>query len=782
MARGQPVTTAQPESPPQSRPAIFALMGWLFFVLLAMYALMFGGGYEGIHATSWRTVSLALIGVTLAGWLVLAWRRPAWRPGTAIWPALVAPLVALVVSLVLAEHWRLGLEYVAWAFLLVAIYLLLVRIMRTEFVRLRIGGLALVIGLVIGLAYLGSVLLMWLDWWDLLGRFAMPPLRPNMAGMPFGGPSVVATVMVLITVLAGVGLGTASRARVASLALLVVIAVAIVIVTGSRSAWIGLGGAIVLVGGLWLLVHRGSVSRGARDRRTIALLAGGAMAVLVLAMTLGPRLLDRLVNSGDGGRPSYFAAALRMFEDAPVTGLGPGAWAARRIAYLEPGEVDFSVPHAHNVYLQTAAETGLVGIVAGVIAALAVGWLIYRSLRSGDDRRMAWAWALLFGTTYLAIVSLVGFYASLPGVVMLWVIPLAMLDGLATGGIGVPRRLAVAATGRVAVAALAVACAASIAVLGWAESSATTLASATTAADEGDWTVAAEAATAAVEADPHPAHQLMRALSAMASGEWASAIEKYEASLEVDDLPHAWVGLARATLENGGSEGDVVAALESAMRMGRQDAAIMVAVADTFERLGRTTDADDAMTTAVQLQPGLAPDLVWGTGPQAVARRDRIVESAIEQAGGAGWRVALGSGDVAQARELLVSSGVESGTAFDFVEALSGDADARRRIQESAEANPTDPSLLLTAAALSERAGDHELAARYRRLALFRQEGVSYLGLPVTVGEGCDDGTPAPARTELHGLWAYRRDLPRRLLPVGAPCLLLATEPRAADE
>ena len=151
------MTSLAQEPRPTERPPLLALLAWMLFVLLVMYALMVGGGYEGIHDVSWRLVSLILIGVTLAGWAILALRRPEWRPGTAIWPALVAPLVAMVLSLLLAELPRLGVEYVAWAFLLVAIYLLLVRILKTEFARARIGGLALILGLVVGVAYLGPV-------------------------------------------------------------------------------------------------------------------------------------------------------------------------------------------------------------------------------------------------------------------------------------------------------------------------------------------------------------------------------------------------------------------------------------------------------------------------------------------------------------------------------------------------------------------------------------------------------------------------------------------------
>ena len=50
-----------------------------------------------------------------------------------------------------------------------------------------------------------------------------------------------------------------------------------------------------------------------------------------------------------------------------MTGAGPGMWAASRIAYTLPSEGDEYVPLAHNLYLQTLGELGLVGLAAGVL-------------------------------------------------------------------------------------------------------------------------------------------------------------------------------------------------------------------------------------------------------------------------------------------------------------------------------------------------------------------------------------------------------------------------------
>ena len=68
-------------------------------------------------------------------------------------------------------------------------------------------------------------------------------------------------------------------------------------------------------------------------------------------------MLDRFLEGGDGGRPTYWATALRMFAGRPSWARVPGPGWSRRVAYTEPGEIDFYIPHAHN---QDLADRGRV--------------------------------------------------------------------------------------------------------------------------------------------------------------------------------------------------------------------------------------------------------------------------------------------------------------------------------------------------------------------------------------------------------------------------------------
>ena len=163
----------------------------------------------------------------------------------------------------------------------------------------------------------------------------------------------------------------------------------VVVLTGSRAGWLGIVGAALVVGGLWLLVAgtghsrgRARAGRGSRSRRRVR-----CARIARSSPCWSPPWWSYRRSCGGWGPPAtvaarhYFTVALRMFSEAPLLGTGPGTWAVQRAAYTEPSEFDCYIPHAHDVYLQTLAELGIVGLLAGALALPAVAWLILRGLR-----------------------------------------------------------------------------------------------------------------------------------------------------------------------------------------------------------------------------------------------------------------------------------------------------------------------------------------------------------------------------------------------------------------
>jgi hypothetical protein len=116
-----------------------------------------------------------------------------------------------------------------------------------------------------------------------------------------------------------------------------------------------------------------------RSRRRAALLGASAVAALavfsVAIYVVGesrstPTTLagspDRLLSSSTSSRGDYWRVAARMVEHHPVVGAGAGAFAR---AWLRERPALLFVQDAHNLYLETLAELGPVGL-ALLVAAL----------------------------------------------------------------------------------------------------------------------------------------------------------------------------------------------------------------------------------------------------------------------------------------------------------------------------------------------------------------------------------------------------------------------------
>ncbi len=534
----------------------WGLVGWLALVAAVTWVVLIGGGYAGIEVGLLRQLNLAIITIGLAVWAVLAWRRPTWRPRSAIWPALLVPYVILIVATVASSLPRLGVDYLAWATLLIALYLMLVRMLALGFVRERIGGLMAILGLITSITYIGVVAARWLEWWELIGHLTPPMLRPAYAGLIVGGPTVVPVVIVLLMACAFAGLGVATRGRIVVLGVLSCTSLFAVFLSGGRGSWLALAVALAVVGGAVVVANRHWLGSLLADRRSRIILASGGVLLVAIGLVSTPTILGRLETSGDGGRAYYVTTAQRMFADSPLIGHGPGTWPALRIAYTQPGEPDIYVPHPHNIYALTLAETGLAGALAGAVALLSVVWLVVVGLSSEDASRRRWSVATLFVLIYMCIASLVDSYANLPVVLFLAALPVAYLDATSPRGITdriwTVGKVARHRVGVLATMLLFLSVVVALVALFRIESLAAAHHRAVAAIEARDWEAALEDATVAASGDPDMIpYQVTYGIAAAANGEWESAESAFASAAAADDLPSSWINLAQAQLELG---------------------------------------------------------------------------------------------------------------------------------------------------------------------------------------------------------------------------------------
>lgn len=195
-----------------------------------------------------------------------------------------------------------------------------------------------------------------------------------------------------------------------------------VLLTYSRGAFVGLLGMFGLMAALRTITFRQLLITGAALALLVALVSPGYFGRME---TL--RGIEGLLDQGSGSavgpdpvqqtRATIMLTAWRVFLDHPIIGVGPGEFAA--IYVIEYGAelylMDVIDRHyfAHSLYLQLAAETGVIGlgvfmaIVGATLVRLAVAFRYVRTL----DRSLAdWTAALVVSiSTYLVTAMFLHF-------------------------------------------------------------------------------------------------------------------------------------------------------------------------------------------------------------------------------------------------------------------------------------------------------------------------------------------------------------------------------------
>lgn len=180
------------------------------------------------------------------------------------------------------------------------------------------------------------------------------------------------------------------------------------VLSWSRGAWLGAAAGMTVVGLGWLRALLADASGDAfalRARRgaasgawlgatlgTLFLIAGG---LRLLPPTVTARLASGLAtfttldargavitdaNFATLERVAHWQAAADMWRDHFWTGVGIGNYAAVYAEYALPKWPD-PLGHAHNVYLNMAAETGFVGLLAYLVFVGAALWHTWRVAR-----------------------------------------------------------------------------------------------------------------------------------------------------------------------------------------------------------------------------------------------------------------------------------------------------------------------------------------------------------------------------------------------------------------
>jgi O-antigen ligase len=199
-------------------------------------------------------------------------------------------------------------------------------------------------------------------------------------------------------------------------------------ITGERMAFmLFLAGSLVTLLGLWL--DNRTQSRGPAIRHFHLWLAAiGILLLLGLIIVLAPAtaersvysIFDKLGHFADSDYGKVFRAAIAAWQQAPLFGHGFHAYrqVCEQMGVLEA--LGMTCTHAHNLYLQLGAETGVTGVLLFACMLLAIYW----AALAAPIRQQRWLSAALA----CAVLS-VCFWPLIGGISLLnnWVASLAWL-------------------------------------------------------------------------------------------------------------------------------------------------------------------------------------------------------------------------------------------------------------------------------------------------------------------------------------------------------------------
>ena len=735
LATGSPVGAVASLAGPVARGRRLDVrpVAWVLLLGAALFVLDYAGWYGAITDQPIRIATQVLTFAVIGSWLAVAIARPRWLPHTPLVAPVLAAAAVFAVAGLFSQRSRLSLEATLAGLAAAALFLFLARLAAEPWFRTRLRVVLVLIPVVVAVAYVVQVLLTWLEFWGLAGAIGLPPLRPDWAGLVFGSPNLIATVLMLTGPLA-LAFIRERRPRVAMGAgLLFTLAI---VLSGSRSALVGLGLAALV--GAWVLLQRRGGIRSLGSRR----LAAGAVAVACAVAVAVPIFAFRLAQGGELLRLDLWRSALSIVSAHPLLGGGPGTWVQLKVAANPDGATNLIVAHAHDLFVQTLAEVGILGSLVLILVVVAVVRRLMKAARADQGALGTEALAVVLALVAFAGQSLTDNLVNLPAVVLLLLLIVAWVEGGLVMAARAPDsgERASPAPGRALAPSRWLARSVAAAALVGLIASAVPLATfdrAALAADDGnraaatgDWTTAEARYGDAAALDPDMTlYQLERGVALARLGRTADARPVLEAAATQDQLAINWISLAALDAQAG----DCPAAMRHAglaVDRGSNDAGVALNAGAVAERCGSSDEAHTWFVAALAAMPALAADPYWQQPVRAAERASLVADarSRLITAGDPADAAILSAyaGDTGTATAELAALPTPCITCDAQVRYLAGDqAGAVAMLKAQLAAHPLDWQSAIVLSRYAWFAGNDAGAVNYQRMAEIVQGDVT---------------------------------------------------------
>lgn len=364
----------------------------LLFLFLAFYLIFIGGSAYYVFIFPLRLFHHAFVTVLLVLWLAGRVRTRRGLPYTPLNPYIYTAVGVWLIASLASPDRRMALENTWFLVIHTLFFFVLVDlfqrgrqklVMETQFI---LAATVVFITLVeLASWYFGLGIRPGTDvgWFNVIGPGAWLPLRwpPRMALAMNVSTLLAGYVAPLITLSIGWALTMKRRDYRITLLLLAGLLALALMLTLSRGGILSLTAAISVL----ILFQLARWPRLARRRVLRPLIGLGIAAILSLGALAMVFTLGRDRAAGTSVRLDMVTSGVEMALENPLLGVGPGIFGREFRTYRESTNAYDEYASAHNAYVNTAAETGLLGIVVSLmlgIALLRTWWRVWNAMDS----------------------------------------------------------------------------------------------------------------------------------------------------------------------------------------------------------------------------------------------------------------------------------------------------------------------------------------------------------------------------------------------------------------